>query len=205
MFEITQAQRDFIDENLGWLTQNRLNTSCIVEATDPSLLSVLYWHPLVSEKLTLYCPEHQAEILRDEGAWSHDYYKSKKYIRVLFHASQNVILISKLYVCKICGKKESYQAHHPDIISQTTKIVSTPFFLFLHSGVTKTLYETVINLSFSGVPFNEMVNYFQRQHGFYIGSHEECADVPSEKHKSPGRNLLVDIFVSDFRRRLTFY
>ena len=40
---------------------------------------------------------------------------------------------------------------------------------------------------------------------FYIKSHKECANVPSDKHKTPTRNLCVDIFLSDFRRCITFY
>ena len=203
--KLSQQQVQFIDDNL----RNSVPQfqSGIVESKDPSVMSVLFWNPLCNAEISLHCPYHAGEKLTDTGIWSH--MRSKWPPRRIYHLGENVLLVSSLYSCTVCGKdieNSTHTAHDAPLLSQLPNKYSPPFYLFKKSGVTRLAYEFIINACLAGTSFLEIVASFKRMHGFHVAIHGKGdEEVFNWKHQSPSNKLCEDIFLYDFDRRLKFY
>ena len=204
---ISEEQHRFIEDNLH---HAKSGCSDIVATNDKNILSILLWNPLAGKQISFKCPTHEI-ILHQTEHWSHSKSLQSKSPRMLYHLDENVLLVSKLYVCSACSKvarnayNSFFSAHHPEILSQMPKLSIPPFHLFTHSGVTRAAYEFIINLTLAGTSFNEIAECFRRAHGFNIALQGEVDATDQRKHDSPSRMLITDIFMFDFRMRLPFY
>ena len=205
--DISEEQHKFIDDNL-----HKAGSGCsgIVATSDKNILSILLWNPLAGHDVALKCPAHDIHLHETEH-WAHSKSFKSKSPRLLYDLNENVLLVSRLYVCSICAAEARYThdsfflAHHPEVMSQMPNLSIPPFHLFSHSGITRGAYEFIINLALAGTTFNEIEACFQRSHGFYIALHGEPDASNYLKHRSPSRRLITDVFMYDFRMRLPFY
>ena len=199
--KLTTSQKQFIDGAL--VNREQVENSSIIWTQDPSLFPILVWNPLSSSKASLNCPEHEEQTLVDTGTWN--YMEEFRGVRLLYHIGQNVLLISALYMCKLCGKRKAYLAHHKDVLAQLPEESVPPFHLFAISGVTLAAYDAIISGTISGTSFMEIHNFFERNHGFHIGRYGRDDSITRQKHDSPSGNLCHDIFIYDFNRKLPMY
>lgn len=197
--KVSEAQTSFIEANLHLATGK--TTSGIIEALDNDLLSIILWNPLSDKDVTLYCPNHGTEKLGDTGAWTKE--GEWRPPRLLYHVGQNVLLVSAVYKCTTCGGKSTYLATHPDVLTQLPHNKAPPFHIFLKSGITRAGYEMIVNAALSGTSFLQISAMFQRSHGFHAGLHGQGQS--GEKHSSPSRDFIRDVFMYDYRLRLSFY
>lgn len=200
--KLSPEQMTFIDRHLS------VNTSSIVEARDQSLYSILLFNPLQEHGAILTCPSHGHQ-LHDTGIWTHMRRMANRRPRHLYHLGENVLLISSIYACSACGDdydKETYMAHHPDILRQLCGRHSPPFHLFQSSGVTRQAYEMVVTSALSGTSFTEIETSLQRLHGFHIATYGRSEDINvTRKHDSPSRFLCQNIFMYDYELRRPHY
>ena len=203
--KLSEQQVQFINNNLPDTSYQC--QSSIVESKDPSVMSVIFWNPLSNAEISLECPYHVGEKLTNTGIWAH--MRMKKPPRKLYHLGNNVLLVSSLYSCTVCGnsiENSSHVAHDAPILSQLPKNHSAPFYLFKKCGLTRLAYEFIINASLSGTSFHEISTSFKRSHGFHIAIHGKGDDeVFKMKHQSPSNRLCEDVFLHDFDQRLSFY
>lgn len=199
--KFSSKQLSFIDGHLG------NNTSSIIEARDSSLFSILLWNPLKDEA-NLKCPDHGRD-LQDTGIWTHMRGMENRRPRLLYHLGENVLLISAIYRCPECGNefdKDTYMAHHPELLTQLFGRHLAPFLLFSKAGMTRQACEMVVNATLAGTSFAEITTSFDRLHGCHMsiyGKPEE--EEVNMKHSSPSYKLCEDVFMADFESRLPFY
>ena len=197
---LSHEQVTFIEQHLC------TKSSSIIEAKDSSLYSILLFNPLQEHGAILTCPRH-GHPLQDTGIWTH--MRSMRRPRYLYGLGENILLISSIYACSICGDdldKDTYMAHHPDLMRQLSGRYSPPFHLFQSSGVTMQAYEMVVTSALSGTPFAEIETSFQRLHGFHIATYGRSEHINVErKHASPSRFLCQNIFMHDYELRRPYY
>ena len=200
--KLSHEQMTFIERHLS------VNTSSIVEARDPSLYSILLFNPLQEHGAILTCPRH-GHNLQDTGIWTHMRSMGKRRPRHLYHLGENVLLISSVYACSACGDdfdKDTYMAHHPDLVRQLSGRHSPPFHLFQSSGVTRQAYDMIVTSALSGTSFAEIETSLQRHHGFHIATFGRSEDINvSRKHQSPSWMLCQRIFMYDYELRRPHY
>ena len=197
--KISESQSAFIEDHLHLVLGK--GTTGIIEASDHDLLSIIIWDPLGNKDVTLPCPTHEKEQLRRTGIWTKR--EGKRPPRLLYNMGHNVLLVSAAYQCSICGCDSLFLATHPDILSQLPRDQTPPFHLFLKCGITRAGYEMIINATLAGTPFLEIAAMFGRSHGFHAGLHGK--GQVENKHSSPSRDFIKDVFMYDYRLRLPYY
>lgn len=199
--KLSHEQISFIDQHLDSSSSN------IIETRDSSLFSILLFNPLKQDNVILKCPHHD-HPLRDTGIWTH-MSMAKRRPRHLYHLGENVLLISSIYACSICGSdfdKDTYMAHHPEIVKQLSRRHSPPFHLFHQAGVTRQVYEMMVTSAISGTSFAEIATSLERLHGFHIANYGRSEDAKvTKKHAAPSWKLCQRIFMYDYELRRPFY
>ena len=199
--KLSQGQISFINRHL------QSSSSNIIETRDSSLFSILLFNPLKQEDVILKCPHHDHSLV-DTGVWTHMSSMARR-PRVLYHLGENILLISGIYACSVCGcdfDKDTYMAHHPEILKQLLGRHSPPFHLFHQAGVTRQAYEMVVTSALSGTSFVEISASLQRLHGFHIATYGRTEDANvMKKHDAPSWKLCQSIFMYDYELRRPFY
>lgn len=136
----TDSMKQFIQNGL----QNRHSSIFNPGISGPFKLmpSLLFWNPHELMKKSLHCP-YDGHKLRDSKKWT-DASDIAYLPRILYGLERNVLLISRLYVCKHCDKK--FRGHDDSLMSEAChQGVSPPFIVFKKTGFTFALYTYIVN------------------------------------------------------------
>ena len=206
--KLSGQQMEFINDNLH--RASGLSETRIIETNDPNIMGIMIWNPLMEKDVVLKCPDH-VEKLVETHLWTHSQELKSRSPRLLYHIGSNALLVSKLYQCSKCSTEKRhaydafYMAHHPEILSQLQEICLPPFLLFSIAGITRSAYEFIVNLAIAGTTFREIATCFDRTHGFHVAVNGKVDEIMDLKHRSPSWMFVQDVFMFDFRLRLSFY